>query len=83
MLQDEEYAVELKQAEDAKTAMLLKPGNAAGKVNENNVTYRKNQQYCSPVLLYLKAPAHLVMANMQKAWSVPTSQTSTGCMEVQ
>lgn len=41
MLQDEEYAVELKQAEEAKTAMLLKPGNASAKVNENNVTLSK------------------------------------------
>ncbi|HMI02247.1 MAG TPA: cbb3-type cytochrome c oxidase N-terminal domain-containing protein [Pedobacter sp.] len=41
MLQEEEYAVELKQAEDAKTAMLLKPGNAAAKVNENNVQISK------------------------------------------
>src|SRR5690606_17406499 len=36
-LQDEEYAIELKQAEEAKTAMLLKPGNAANKINEDNV----------------------------------------------
>lgn len=41
MLQDEEYAVELKQADEAKTAMLLKPGNASAKVNENNVTLSK------------------------------------------
>lgn len=41
MLQDEEYAAELKQADEAKTAMLLKPGNASAKVNENNVTLSK------------------------------------------
>jgi len=41
MLQDEEYAVEIKQADEAKTAMLLKPGNASAKVNENNVTLSK------------------------------------------
>ena len=36
-LQDEEYTIELQKAEEAKTAMLLKPGNAANKINENNV----------------------------------------------
>jgi cytochrome c oxidase cbb3-type subunit 3 len=36
-LQDEEYTIELKQAQEEKTAMLLKPGNAANKINENNV----------------------------------------------
>jgi len=36
-LQEEEYVIELQQAEEAKTAMLLKPGNAANKINENNV----------------------------------------------
>lgn len=41
-LQDEEYAIELKQAEEVKTALLLKPGNAANKVNENNVELSKD-----------------------------------------
>jgi cytochrome c oxidase cbb3-type subunit 3 len=36
-LQEEEYVMELKKAEEEKTAMLLKPGNAANKINENNV----------------------------------------------
>lgn len=35
--QEEEYVIELKQAEEAKTAMLMKPGNAANKINENNI----------------------------------------------
>src|SRR5690606_5524518 len=41
-LQDEEYVIELKQAEEAKTAMLLKPGNGANKINENNVEQSKD-----------------------------------------
>lgn len=36
-LQDEEYVAEIEQAEAAKLAMLQKPGNAANKINENNV----------------------------------------------
>jgi len=42
VLQEEEYAIELKQAEESRTAMLLKPGNAANKVNENNVEQSKD-----------------------------------------
>ncbi|TCD01808.1 c-type cytochrome [Pedobacter psychroterrae] len=45
-LQEEEYVIELKQAEEAKTAMLLKPGNGANKINENNVEQSKD----APVL---------------------------------
>ncbi|WP_256004621.1 cbb3-type cytochrome c oxidase N-terminal domain-containing protein [Pedobacter deserti] len=36
-LQEEEYVIELKKAEEEKAALLLKPGNAANKINENNV----------------------------------------------
>ena len=42
MSQEEEYVMELKQADDAKTAMLLKPGNMANKINENNVELVKD-----------------------------------------
>jgi cytochrome c oxidase cbb3-type subunit 3 len=41
-LQEEEYAVELRQAEDAKIAFLQKPGSAANKINENNVEQSKD-----------------------------------------
>lgn len=36
-LQDEEYVVELEQAEAAKVAFLQKPGNAGAVINENNI----------------------------------------------
>jgi cytochrome c oxidase cbb3-type subunit III len=41
-LQEEEYAIELRQAEDAKIAFLQKPGSAANKINENNVEQSKD-----------------------------------------
>jgi cytochrome c oxidase cbb3-type subunit 3 len=60
-LQDEEYTIELKQAEEAKTAMLLKPGNAANKVNENNVELSKDPAVLQSASLLFKstcAPCH-------------------------
>jgi len=36
-LQEQEYADELRQAEEDKIALLMKPGNKANKINENNV----------------------------------------------
>ncbi|MEJ2902247.1 cbb3-type cytochrome c oxidase N-terminal domain-containing protein [Pedobacter panaciterrae] len=41
-LQEEEYAIELRQAEDAKIAFLQKPGSAGNKINENNVEQSKD-----------------------------------------
>jgi len=41
-LQEEEYSIELRQAEDAKTAFLQKPGSSANKINENNVEQSKD-----------------------------------------
>lgn len=41
-LQEEEYAIELKQAEEARTAMLLQPGSASAKIDENNVEASKD-----------------------------------------
>ncbi|MCD0489247.1 c-type cytochrome [Pedobacter sp. MC2016-14] len=40
-LQDEEYVVELEQAEEAKLAFLANPVNAASAVNENNIELSK------------------------------------------
>lgn len=60
-LQDEEYAIELRQAEEAKTAMLLKPGNAANQVNENNVILTKDPAVLQSAALLFKsscAPCH-------------------------
>jgi cytochrome c oxidase cbb3-type subunit 3 len=60
-LQDEEYAIEVQQAEDAKTAMLMKPGNAANQVNENNVTISEDKtQLADAALLFKNAcsPCH-------------------------
>lgn len=36
-LQDEEYVIELQQAEDQRIAMLQKPGSGGPKINENNI----------------------------------------------
>ncbi|WP_214226234.1 cbb3-type cytochrome c oxidase N-terminal domain-containing protein [Pedobacter sp. B4-66] len=41
-LQEEEYTIELRQAEDAKIAFLQKPGSSANKINENNVEQSKD-----------------------------------------
>lgn len=41
-LQEEEYADELRKAEDDHIAMLQKPGNKANQVNENNVEQSKD-----------------------------------------
>ncbi|MHA4895611.1 cbb3-type cytochrome c oxidase N-terminal domain-containing protein [Pedobacter sp. PWIIR3] len=60
-LQDEEYAIELRQAEEAKTAMLLKPGNAANKINENNVEIIKDASELKTAGILFKstcAPCH-------------------------
>ncbi|MGY4386161.1 cytochrome c oxidase cbb3-type subunit 3 [Pedobacter sp. UYP24] len=60
-LQEEEYAIELKQAEEAKTAMLLKPGNAANKINENNVEIIKEAAELKTAGILFKstcAPCH-------------------------
>lgn len=40
-LQEQEYVEELQKAEEDKVAMLMKPGNKANKVNENNVEQSK------------------------------------------
>jgi len=60
-LQDEEYVIELQQAEEAKTAMLMKPGNAANQINENNVTVSTDKaQLADAALLFKNAcsPCH-------------------------
>jgi cytochrome c oxidase cbb3-type subunit 3 len=60
-LQDEEYVVEMQQAEEAKTAMLMKPGNAANQINENNVTVSTDKaQLADAALLFKNAcsPCH-------------------------
>ncbi len=41
-LQEQEYADELQKAEEDKTALLMKPGNKANKINENNVEQSKD-----------------------------------------
>jgi len=41
-MQEEEYSIELRQAEDAKIAFLQKPGSSANKVNESNVEQSKD-----------------------------------------
>jgi len=60
-LQDEEYVIEVQQAEEAKTAMLMKPGNAANQINENNVTVSTDKgQLADAALLFKNActPCH-------------------------
>jgi cytochrome c oxidase cbb3-type subunit 3 len=60
-LQDEEYVIELQQAEEAKTAMLMKPGNAANQINENNVTLSTDKaQLADATVLFKNAcmPCH-------------------------
>ncbi len=60
-LQEEEYAIELKQADEAKAAMLLKPGNAANKINENNVEITKDAAELKTAGILFKstcAPCH-------------------------
>jgi len=59
--QEQEYAIELQQAEEAKTAMLLKPGNAANQVNENNVVVSTDKgELADAALLFKNAcgPCH-------------------------
>ena len=43
-LQEQEYADELKQAEEDKIALLMKPGNKSNKINENNVEQSSDPQ---------------------------------------
>lgn len=53
-LQDEEYVIEMEQAEEAKTAMLMKPGNAANQINENNVTVSTDKAQLADAALLFK-----------------------------
>jgi cytochrome c oxidase cbb3-type subunit 3 len=60
-LQDEEYIVEVQQAEEAKVAMLMKPGNAANQINENNVAISTDKTELADAALLFKnacTPCH-------------------------
>ena len=60
-LQDEEYVIEVQQAEEAKIAMLMKPGSAANQINENNVTLSADKaQFADAAVLFKNAcmPCH-------------------------
>lgn len=60
-LQEEEYAIELRQAEEAKTAMLMKPGNVSNQINENNVELIDNPGELKTAAILFKsscAPCH-------------------------
>ena len=60
-LQEEEYSIELRQAEDAKIAFLQKPGSSSSKINESNVEQSKDAAVLSAGAALFKtacAPCH-------------------------